>query len=845
MTLLGVALGVSVLVSIRLANRSALSGFERTIDAVAGRASLQITSDQDGLDEKLYPLVRALPDVQAAAPVLQTYVLANLSGAFDEADPEWRESVFGDTLLLLGLDAFNEDGFGRLASNNSGAFGEIAFSFLDDPRAVAMPDGLARRHGLQRGDEFQILVAGRRETLRVGALLESEQLTQAFNGNVLLMDIGGAQEVLQRYGRLDRIDLIVPEDRHEAVIAAVQPLLPRNVRIGRSESRTQQVENMISAFQLSLSALSVIALFVATFLIFNAVSLAVLRRRREIGILRGLGVTRRQILTLFLSEALSVGVIGAVLGLGLGTLLARVTLTAVSRTLSELYLIVEAGTLVYDPAIYAHGLALGIACALLSAIPGAVEASRVPPLTATRQGEYIEAQGLPIGRWTAAGVGLLALAAIVALITIRARAPQGGFFSAGLSLLGFSLLAPAATLLVERLFRRLVRRLAGIEGALGASYLRATVARTSVVVAALMVSVGMMVSLSIMVRSFRSTVDIWVQQTMKGDIYVEPVGRRVTGSATAINAEIIDKARSTPGVAAVDTYRSIQITHRGRVAYVSAIDFDVHAAYGQLTFTRGKSREVIEKALREQGVLATESFAFWNRLEVGDTVELETPSGPVALPVIGIFYDYSTDTGALLMDRRLFARLWQDDRTESLALYLEPGADAEQVQREYLAALGGKYVLAVTPNQDLRERIMMIFDQTFQITYALQSIAILVAVLGVINTLTTLVTQRARDFGVLRAVGALRSQIRKMVLVESALVGVIGSLLGCLCGAALSVLLIYVINKQFFGWSIHMTMEPRIFLESAALIIVTAVLAGIVPARLASGRLGAEAMRMD
>jgi putative ABC transport system permease protein len=244
-------------------------------------------------------------------------------------------------------------------------------------------------------------------------------------------------------------------------------------------------------------------------------------------------------------------------------------------------------------------------------------------------------------------------------------------------------------------------------------------------------------------------------------------------------------------------------------------------------------------------VIVTESFAFRNGVKAGGRVRLETPAGAVSLPVEGVFYDYSTDAGAILMDYRLFGRLWKDARAESLALYLEPGASAEQVRQRFIKAAAGRVLLYVTPNQGLRDRVLTVFDQTFQITYALQAIAILVAVLGVVSTLTALILQRGREIGVLRAVGALRGQVRKIVLVESGLLGLIGSLLGCVCGMALSLLLIYVINKQFFGWSIRLTVDPWLFVQAVVLMVATALLAGIAPARLATTRVAAEAMRAD
>lgn len=845
LTLLGVALGVAVFVSIRLANYSALASFSDTVDSVAGKANLQVVSDTGGFDERVFPKLRDVPGIQASAPVVQAYALfrpdtPNAPHVFNkgEANP------FTDTLLVLGIDLLSEKGFARFQGMDDRE-AKSALAFMADPTSAAVTRSLAERHHLKEGSQLHLLAGGRPVEFTVRWILDSQELQQAMGGNVVLTDIANAQEALQRYGKLDRIDLLVDPEKRGAVETALKPLLPPEARVAQPQGRTQQVENMVHAFGLNLTALSFIALFVSMFLIFNSVSLSVLRRRREIGVLRGLGVTRGQVVRLFIGEALFLGTVGSFLGLALGTLMARGALGAVARTLTTLYLVVRAEHVYLDPLTYGLGLLLGVGMSLLSALAPAIEASRTPPSLTVRQGTFIEAQHPPIGRLTSIGLAVLGLSTLVALWTVDQHRPEGGFVSAFLLLGGFSLLAPGFTLLGERLTRPVVRLISGIEGVLGASYLREAITRTSMVVAALMVAVGMTIGLSVMVGSFRKTVSVWVNQTLRGDVYVEPVGRSVTGSATRLPVELVEKAKHLPGVKAVDTYRSVQISYGDRLAYLIGIDFAVQRDFGQMQFLRGQSAPIFDYALRHDEVIVTESFAFRHRVEVGDQVTLQTPSGTVKLPIAGIFYDYATDAGAIMIDHHLFAKLWKDDRTESLALYTDPGAPVEPIRSGLVQAAGDDLILFVTPNQSLRSRVLQVFDQTFQITYALQAIAIMVAVLGVITTLTGLILQRGREIGVLRAVGALRGQVQKMVLVESGLIGLIGALMGCACGLCLSVLLTYVINKQFFGWSIRMHVDPWLFVQATGLMIVTAILAGLVPARLAATRVAAEAMRVE
>ena len=856
LTVLGVALGVAVFVAIRLASGSALAGFSETVDAVAGRANLQVQSRSDGFDERWYPRIRRIPGVQAAAPVVQVSALAR-PGAFHPGDTIAPEEIgaahapFGETLLLLGLDPLVEAPFVRLdrtdahaAAPDPGAV-KGALRLLAEPRTIAVTRALASRMRLAQGDTLSVLASGVAVPLTIVQVLEAPELQQAMGGNIAIVDLATAQEVFGKAGRLDRVDLLVDPTQRERARAALQAMLPGDISVDLPQGRTKQVENMVRAFSLNLTALSFIAVFVAIFLVFNTLAMAVVRQRRDIGVLRALGLTRRQVASLWLGEALAIGVAGSTLGLFLGWALAQGALGVVGRTLHDLYLIEHTDHLRLDAPTLLGGAAIGIVASLVSALLPALEAAGTPPGATLRQGALIEAQPLPIARLSYVGLGALALAGAIAWWTTATRQAFGGFACAFFVLAGFSLLAPFATLAAERITRPLARAL-GIEVALGARALRESVARASTVVAALMVAVGMLVALTVMVGSFRRTVDTWITQSLRGDLYIEPAGHRASASATSLPHALIDAAGRLPGVAAVDTYRGTPIRYRDALAFVVGVDFAVQRDRGHLAFLGGEDGSaVLARALREQGVIVTESFAHRHRVAAGDWIMLPAAGGAARVKVEGVFYDYSTDAGAVLMDAHTFARLWKDDRTESLALYLRPGASPDSVRREFLALSGPGRLMNVTPNQALRQRVLTVFDQTFQITWALQGIAVMVAVLGVISTLTALVLQRGREIGVLRGSGATRGQIRRMVLAESGLLGLTGAALGCVAGLVLALVLVQVINKQFFGWTVRFTLDPWIFAQATALMVVTSLLAGLAPANLAATKVAAQAMRVE
>ncbi len=844
----GVALGVAVFVAVRLAAGSAMASFADTVDAVAGRANLQVLARGDGFDERLFLRVRSARGVEAAAPVVQVSVLAKAGGARGGGAVEaGSRGGYDETLLVLGLDPLVEAPFVRLETAGGAGIGGAAgaLRLMTDPSAIAVTRAFAARHGLAAGDTVTMLVAGAPRPFTIGAVLETAGLQQAMGGNVVICDLATAQEVFGRIGRLDRIDLVVAPRERDRVRRELAAILPPDAGVDLPVARTRQVENMVRAFSLNLTALTFIAVFVSTFLIFNAMAMAVVRRRRDIGVLRALGMSRARVAALWLVEAGLVGVAGSAAGLLLGRAMAGGTLGFVGRTLTDLYLVPHTRDVRIDPFTLAAGAAIGVGASLLSALLPALEAASTPPGMTLRQGALLEAQPLPLRALSFAGAGALVLAAATAAWTTWARVAWGGFACAGLVLVGFSLLAPFATLAAERLTRPFARRF-GIEVALGARALRETVARASAVVAALMVAVGMLVALTIMVGSFRRTVDTWITQTLRGDLYVEPVGHRVSAAATVLPPELVRAARGIPGVVAVDTYRATPITWRGAIATEVGIDFRVQRDHGHLAFVDGRDhRVVLDQALREGGVIVTESFAHAHHVRTGDALALPGRAGAERAIVRGIFYDYSTEGGAVLMDGAEFARRWGTDRVESMALYVAPGADVERVRRAFVAACGPGRLVHVTPNVALRRRVLTVFDQTFQVTWALQGIAVLVAVLGVVSTLTALVLQRGREIGILRASGATRAQVRRMVLAESGLLGLAGSGLGCVAGVALALVLTAVINRQFFGWTVQFTVDPWVFVRAVALLLAVSLLAGLVPAHLAAGRVSAEAMRVD
>jgi putative ABC transport system permease protein len=580
------------------------------------------------------------------------------------------------------------------------------------------------------------------------------------------------------------------------------------------------------------------------FLIYNAVSISVIHRRREIGILRSLGSSRPQILGLFLWEAGLIGCLGSLAGVGIGIGLAKVMLYFVSRTITALYILVKAEHLLISPAILIQGFGMGLIASVLSSIGPAREASRIPPREALSLGTLERKVRIRLNLFSIVGVGLLMLSFVLALQKPVHQQPIFGFLAALFVLIGVSFLIPVFTSLINRLFSPLLRFLFGVEGKLANQYLLNSLARTVITVAALMTALSMLISISIMILSFRKTVDLWVEQSLNGDLFIFPGSYSVSGFSALLPLEVSRALPSLPGVKAVDSFRALEVEYQGQPALIAAVDGQVFLKQKVIRLTRGDPGTALKQFAAGQGVLITESFSLRHRVEAGDRIKLNTPRGEKDFVISGVFYDYSTDWGMVLIEKKIYQFLWHDETVHSAGIYLEEGASLEAFKEVIRERYSKPYQLFIVSHRELRNEILNIFDQTFAVTYSLELIAILVAILGIINSLNALIIEKQRDIGVLRAVGAFKRQIEKTVLIEAGMIGMLSLILGLVCGFLLSLLLIYVINKQSFGWTIQFSIPIRSLVESAVVVMATSALAGLLPARRAARTNVVDSLRM-
>lgn len=836
---LGVALGIAVFVAIQIANASVLGAFSASLDAVTGKTNLQIRGGSSGLPDSLFSRIKNQndPRIQALAPFTSRTLFS----------PTLQTSV-----LVAGIDLFSEVDFrafdlssapGETRGQNASSSGS-PLRFLLDPRAIALSESLAKKGGLKVDSKLELFIGPRRESFTVVAILDDKASGRAFGGDFALLDVAAAQEAFGEVGRLAQIDLLAQEDQIDALIPQLKKMAPPDAIVSRPAQRGEQVSAILGAFQLNLTALSSIATFVGAFLIYNALASAVVRRRAEAGILRAVGASRRQITCLFLVEAAFIGLFGSFCGVLLGLVLAKWTLAAVATTVSQLYLAVKARELFVPAWIWWGAPLAGTLLSVLAAIPAANEAASTQPRATLSISSLHLALERLAPRLALLGIGLLVGAGVLCLPQVSGQSPLLGFGAAGATLGALALATPQLLLHGSRWVRPLAEKLGGIEGALAADNLRRALNRSSLVIAALLVSLSLTIGMNVMVRSFRDTVAEWINGTIAADLFIATSNGFDGERGPGLPPEVIAFASHSRGVITFDTLRQAQVEVEGRPAFLLANELPSLAAGQRRMRFISRTRSALTDYKNGTAILLSERLASLLHKSTGDELKIPTPSGAKTLPIAGVFYDYNPNA-VLYLDRQTYAKWWHDTDIDGMALYLDGSRTGDELKREIDARFGAKYALRLLPNAEIRHQVFDTFDQTFAVTYALQLIALVVAAVGVFDTLVSMVLERTTEFASLRAMGASSRQIRKLAFWEFGLLAFFAWILGSVGGLLLAAEMIWVINRQFFGWTIFPTWQPQILFQAALLAFGAIAIAGIFPARQAARRDLAAALQRE
>jgi putative ABC transport system permease protein len=814
LNIFGIALGIAVFLSIQMANRGALASFQNAVGLVAGRANLEIRGD---LPEDLFPLVTKTQGVSLATPLVEGIVTLP-----DEP---------GEYFRILGVDPFTGSEL-RVFELGDPAGGALDLEmWLREPNVIAVPP----RDDLS--DEVRVLAAGRSVMLRRGFHLKTDDAAVASDPRIAAMDIGWAQQLLDLGPRLTSIQIRVENPlAMDEVIASLRKISPPDAVIGPPARRGADTELMLAAFQLNLTALSLVSMVVGVYLIYNSLSAAVVRRRHDIGILRANGATKLEVMALFIGEGLCAGFLGTLLGLVFAGPLAAILAAPVSQTVSSLYALVS----VENPALTRGqvllAFAAGLGASLVAAWRPASEAAACDPAIVLRTGSQVDSFARESRHWAPWGLGCLILSTAFSWWALHGGGRFLGFASVGLLIAGFSLLVPS----VVNLFVRLVRG-PGWMVRLASQHLGRSLHRNAVTIAALTVAVAMTVSVSVMIHSFRASVTSWLGETLVADLFIAPAANEIAGLQSFLPPAAVEWVRRDPRVRELGTFREMLVPWGEKTANLAIID---GSARGEFDFVAGPADAA--KKFHDAGMVAvSESFANRHGIKPGDLLEFLSPQGPAPFRVVGILKDFTRDSGLVMIDRANFRKYWSDERLHSLSISMQTPSDSAGLADDFRAEFGRQGEFSIYTNSDLRRRVMEIFDQTFAVTSVLRAIAVVVAIAGVLLSLTTLIVEREREIGILRSQGASCSQIRGLIFCEAAMIGFLASIIGLLCGGCMAMVLTWVINKSFFGWTIELRYPLDVLLSTPLWIIPAAIFAAWLPARRASLIPPARALRCE
>jgi putative ABC transport system permease protein len=812
--ILSIAIGVTVFLAIQMANRGALSSFQNAVGLVAGRAHLEIRGD---LPEDLFPAVQNTEGIVSATPLVEGIAT--------------RPDKPGDYFRILGIDPFTG------ADMRVFELSSLDGADLDLEKWLREPEALAVSPEREVPESLRVLAGGRALTLRPAFRLQTGDAVVSSDPRLAAMDIGWAQQTLGLQGRLTSIQILVenPLDT-TAIIERLRLISPPDAAIGAPARRGGETELMLAAFQLNLTALSLVSMVVGVYLIYNSLSASVVRRRQEIGILRANGATRVEVMALFLGEGFACGFFGTLLGIVLAGPLAVVLSAPVGQTVSSLYTLVTIDRLALTPGQVLTAFACGIGASLLASWRPAAEAASCDPAAILRQGSQREEFSTAPRRWTPWGVACLLLSAGLSWLAVNGAGRLLGFAAVATLIAGFSLLVPVTV----GLFTRLTTG-PGWMIRLASQHLSRSLHRNTVTIAALAVAAAMTVSVSVMIHSFRASVERWLGNTLSADLFIAPAANDIIGLQSFLPAQSVDWFRNDSRVEAVGTFREIAVPWGDRSANLAVID---GKARGDLEFLEG-GPDASSEFFQPRTVAVSESFANRYGTKPGDTLEFLSPSGPASFRVAGIIRDFTRDSGLVMVDRANFEEFWNDERLHSLSIILKNPSEANALAQDFREQLGRDGEYSIFTNSDLRRRVLEIFDQTFAVTSVLRAIAVVVAVAGVLLSLITLVLEREREIGVLRSQGASRGQIRGLILSEAAMVGLLASVVGLLCGASMAMILTWVVNKAFFGWTIELRYPMDVLATTPLWIIPAAILAAWIPAARASAIPPARAIRCE
>lgn len=818
LTLLGIALGVAVFFAVRTANLTLVNSLTVTIEKLAGKATLQIVAGETGFPENIWDTVRDTPGVKVAEPIIE--VIANTAFA-DEGN-----------LLIVGVDMLGDSELREYQFDESQSEIGDPLVTLAQPDSILVSRGFAEKHNLKEGDRLPLFTSQGRKEFTIRGVFKPAGVGEVFGGQVAVMDVFNAQFVFNRGRNFDRIDLMNKSDVPVAELKKrLRERLPAGIEVTEPSARGQGIENAISAMKIGFTVASFIALLVGVFIIFNTFSISVNQRWKEIGILRALGVERPNVQRMFLLEAVLMGLIGSAIGLVMGFYLA----IGAERVMSQVAASVFGYISTQQPPVFRRDYALtsfaiGVAVSVIAAWLPARAASLLNPVLALHNIETRQSETLLGGPRLTFGF-LLVTTGVVLTALAPARAGMFGQFAYSLLMtLGLIVLLPKLSEWTARLLRPLMDRLFGSEGVLAVDSMIQSPRRTSATVGALMIGLMFVFSTGAYVQSYQRTVSRWMDRMINSDIIIS-ASEMARSRTWHFSEDITQKVAAVPGIRSIEQARFTFVPYADDSIALVSLEMDGWFARVRDVIEGNSEAQARELMIKGAGVLVARNFVSRYNLGVGDHLRMTTPTGEFDRPIVGIIEDYTSEKGSIFMDRELYKKYWRDAAVDMIEINLKPGADLPTVRNAVQQAIKGQQRAFIYTNAEYKAWVMNLINGFFVLNYMQMFVAILIAALGIINTLIISVSERKREFGVIRAIGGLRGQIRRMVLLEAVAIAIIGVITGALCGALQTFFLVRTAATMIGGYTIPFHFSLPLVLIALPVVLLIALAAAWWPAR--------------
>lgn|GEM_PF-283177 len=836
LTTLGVAFGIALFVAISIINRSTRDSLRENVESVAGKAKITISAGPTGFDETKLDLVRSVPGIGQAVPIVE-------SRAFFEGATLQDEAIY-----VLGVDLLQESAVRTYKATDQKIIDD-PLVFLNQPDSIVITKRFAAAHRLDIDSKLPLATANGTKIFTVRGLLEPEGVARAFGGSLAVMDIDGARVSFGKVGKIDRIDIVPTNGTAvEPLVEAIRAKIGSGFTIERPEAQSESTERMIAAYQKMITFFSSLALLVGLFLVFNSVSISVAERRREIGILRALGAARSGILSVFVLESAVMGFVGSALGVGLGRFLAELMVKQVTLSISaQFHTNVQTNSLDLTPDLLFTTILLGTLTSAASAFIPALRASRISPL------EAMNSRGLETTREKGDSKSVIAGIALLTFSSLSMRFHWSQFFAPfeqmtqAASVLGAAFFGPFVVFVLIRFFRKFVKTQRAPIFRLAQDNLLRSRRRTATNVMALMVGLFLVMLIATVRASFQDTLVNWLGEVLVADVIVTSSGRTITSEVQPLREDVAAEILAVPGVRQPGKGRGVssrilQFTTDGVKYTLKA--FDEPGEYLEFRNFKIKDRdrvdvghELFDRAanLREPRVIVSDNYFFKHpKTKVGDLLELDSPTGRTAFRIIARSVDYASPNGVFYINREIYKRYWKDSLVTGFSLTLAPGAELESVRAGISKAVGRKYNLVVLSNAEMRHEMKVAIDDSFAYTRAVEGAALLVALLGLLNTLLISILERTRELGVLRAIGSSRKQIFRMILGEAIIQGGFGAIVAVAIGGAIGKLWIENSLAYALGWMIEFSLPLSSVLLTIGVGIFVSAIAGIYPSKRAA-----------